>query len=42
MDVFKNFLFLKIDFKRDIIAANIWFSYGKRLLTNNITSQGRR
>ena len=37
MDVFKNFLFPKIDFKRDIIRAKIWFLYGKRLLANNMT-----
>ena len=41
MDVLKNFLFLKIDFKRDIIPAKIWFPSGKRLLANNMTSQGR-
>ena len=39
MDVFKNFLFPKIDFKRDIIRAKIWFPYGKRLLANNMTGQ---
>ena len=37
MDVLKNFLFPKIDFKRDIIRAKIWFLYGKRLLANNMT-----
>ena len=37
MDVLKNFLFPKIDFKRDIIRAKIWFPYGKRLLANNMT-----
>ena len=37
MDVLKNFLFPKIDFKRDIIRAKIWFVYGKRLLANNMT-----
>ena len=40
MDVLKNFLFSKIDFKRDIIRAKIWFQYGKRLLANNMTGQG--
>ena len=39
MDVFKNFLFPKIDFKRDIIRTKIWFRYGKRLLANNMTGQ---
>ena len=39
MDVLKNFLFSKIDFKRDIIRAKIWFPYGKRLLANNMTGQ---
>ena len=39
MDVFKNFLFPKLDFKRDIIRAKIWFPYGKRLLANNRTGQ---
>ena len=39
MDVFKKFLFTKIDFKRDIIRAKIWFQYGKRLLANNMTGQ---
>ena len=39
MDVLKNFLFPKIDFKRDIIRAKIWFPYGKRLLANNMTGQ---
>ena len=39
MDVLKNFLFPKIDFKRDIIRAKIWFLYGKRLLANNMTGQ---
>ena len=37
MDLLKNFLFPKIDFKRDIIRAKIWFVYGKRLLANNMT-----
>ena len=37
MDLFKNFLFPKIDFKRDIIRAKIWFLYGRRLLPNNMT-----
>ena len=37
MDVLKNFLFPKIDFKRDIIRAKIWFLYDKRLLANNMT-----
>ena len=41
MDVLKNFLFLKIDFKRDIFPAKIWFPSGKRLLANNMASQGR-
>ena len=40
MDLLKNFLFPKIDFKRDIIRAKIWFPYGKRLLSNNMTGQG--
>ena len=43
MDVLKNFLFPKIDFKRDIIRAKIWFPYGKdgkRFLANNMTGQG--
>ena len=40
MDVFKNFLFPKIDFKRDIIRAKIGFPYGERLLANNMTGQG--
>ena len=36
----KIFYFLiKIDFKRDIIRAKIWFPYGKRLLANNMTGQ---
>ena len=39
MNVFKNFLVPKIDFKRDIIRARIWFPYGKRLLANNMTGQ---
>ena len=39
MGEFKNFLFPKIDFKRDIIRAKIWFPYGKRLLANNMTGQ---
>ena len=39
MDVFKNFLFPTIDFKRDIIRAKIWFPYGKRLLADNMTGQ---
>ena len=30
MDVLKNSLFPKIDFKRDIIPAKIWFAFGKR------------
>ena len=37
MDALTNFLFPKIDFKRDIIRAKIWFLYGKRLLANNMT-----
>ena len=40
MDVLKNFLFPKIDFKRDIIRAKIWLPYGKRLLANNMTRHG--
>ena len=41
MDVLKIFYSLiKIDFKRDIIRAKIWFPYGKRLLANNMTGQG--
>ena len=40
MDVLKNFHFPKIDFKRDIICAKIWFPNGKRLLANNMTDQG--
>ena len=39
MDVLKNFLFPKIDFKRDIICAKIWFPSGKRWLANNMTGQ---
>ena len=39
MDVLKNFLFPKIDFKRDIIGAKIWFPSGKRWLANNMTGQ---
>ena len=39
MDVLKNFLFPKIDFKRDIICTKIWFPYGKRLLANNIKKE---
>ena len=34
------YILLKIDFKRDIIRAKIWFPYGKRLLANNMTGQG--
>ena len=41
MDVLKNFLFPKIDFKRDIICAKIWLLYGKRLLANNTTGHAR-
>ena len=40
MDILKNFLFPKIDFKRDIIRGKIWFPYGKRLLANNMTGLG--
>ena len=39
MDVLKIFFSLKIDFKRDIIRAKIWFPHGKRLLANNMTGQ---
>ena len=39
MDVLKNFLFPKIDLKRDIIPAKIWFPSGKRWLANNMTGQ---
>ena len=39
MGVFKNFLFFKINFKRDIIRAKIWLPYGKRWLANNMTGQ---
>ena len=39
MGELKNFLFPKIDFKRDIIRVKIWFPYGKRLLSNNMTGQ---
>ena len=42
MNVLKTFLFPKIDFKRDIIPAKIWFPSGKRWLANDMTSQGRR
>ena len=42
MDVLKNFLFPKIDFKKNIIPAKIWFQSGKRWSANNITSQVRR
>ena len=38
MDVLKNFLFSKIDFKRDI---KFWFPYGKRLLANNMGMTGQ-
>ena len=38
MEVLKNFLFPKIDFKRDIIPAKTWFPFGKLLLANNMTS----
>ena len=30
MDILKNSLFPKIDFKRDIIPAKIWFAFDKR------------
>ena len=41
MDVLKKkFPFPKIDVKRDIIRAKIWFPYGKRLLAdNNMTGE---
>ena len=39
MDVLKDFLFPKIDVKRDIIRAKIWFPSGKRWLANNMTGQ---
>ena len=39
MDVLKNFLFPKTDFKRDITPAKIWFLSGKRWLANNMTGQ---
>ena len=39
MDELKNFLFPKIDFKRGIIGAKIWFPSGKRWLANNMTGQ---
>ena len=39
MDVLKNFVFPKIDFKRDIIRAKIWFPSCKRWLANNMTGQ---
>ena len=40
MDVLKIFFFPKIDFKRGIIGAKIWFPFGKHLLANNMTGQG--
>ena len=39
MDVHKNFVFPKTDFKRDIIPAKIWFPSDKRWLANNMTGQ---
>ena len=39
MDVLNDFLFPKIDVKRDIIRAKIWFPSGKRWLANNMTGQ---
>ena len=39
MDVLKNFLFPKIDFKRDIIRAKIWFLSCQRWLANNMTGE---
>ena len=42
MDVLQNFLFPKIDFKRDIIPAKIWFLFGKQWLANDMISQGGR
>ena len=39
MGELKNFLFPKIDFKRDIIRVKIWFPCGKRFLSNNMTGQ---
>ena len=39
MDVLKNSFFPKIDFKRDIIRAKIWFPSCKRWLANNMTGQ---
>ena len=42
MDILRNSLFPKIDFKRDMIPAKIWYPSGKRWLANNMTSQGRR
>jgi len=39
MDVLKNFLFPKIDFKRDIIPTKIWFLFGKCWLANNMMGQ---
>ena len=39
MDLLNIFFSLKIDFKRDIIRAKIWFPYGKRLLANNMTGR---
>ena len=39
MGVPENFLFPKIDFKRDIIRAYISFLFGKHLLANNMTGQ---
>ena len=39
MDVLKNFVFPRIDFRRDIFHPKIWFPHGKRLLANNMTGQ---
>ena len=35
----KKFLTPKINFKRDIIRAKIWFPFGKGWLANNMTGQ---
>ena len=40
MDILKKFLFPKINFKRDIICAKMWFPSGKRWLANIMTGQG--
>ena len=39
MDILKKFLFPKINFKRDIICAKMWFPSSKRWLANIMTGQ---